>query len=76
MVKIVDAPNYLNTQYPEYDDEGGVSYSGCAPTVAAMYFAYLKNNGYTILGENRNLPVNYFDAVQSVNSFILHIGYT
>lgn len=72
--RITDVPNYLNLQFPETNDDGTITYSGCVPTTAAMYFAYLSNNGYSSLNDNRYLPLNFYDAESSINSFILYLG--
>ncbi len=72
--RITDAPNYLNLQFPETLEDGTISYSGCVPTTAAMYFSYLSHNGYSSLGDGRYLPINFHDSESTINSFILYLG--
>lgn len=64
-VKINDVPNYMNTMY---------NGNGCVPTTAAMYFAYLEDNGYSTICGGRNLPVSHTDNTSLVNSYITYLG--
>ena len=69
--KILNVPNYKNTLV---FGQGVTNPNGCTPTAAAMYYAYLEDNGYTNFTCGRNLPVNYYDHVQSINEFIEFLG--
>lgn len=69
-IKIKDVPNYLNNQYI---DEDGYA-SGCTPTVAAMFFAYLEDNGYINLTNNKDLPLFTYEDETKVNNFIKYVG--
>lgn len=62
---LLNVPNYMNTVY---------NGNGCAPTSAAIYFAYLEDNGYSILANYRDLPVSHTDDKEKVNNFIEYIG--
>lgn len=64
-VKLLNVPNYMNTQY---------CHKGCTPTTAAMYFAYLEDNGYGILTDYRYLPIKHTDDVDKVNNYIRYLG--
>lgn len=70
-IKILNVPNYKNTLY---FGTGSSIPNGCTPTAAAMYCAYLEDNGYTNFTCGRNLPVDYYDNVQSINEFIEFLG--
>lgn len=63
--KIQDVPNYMNTQFNN---------NGCSPTTAAMYFAYLEDNGYAQLAGYRNLPLKHTSDRSKVDSFIKYVG--
>lgn len=62
---LLNVPNYMNTMYDGY---------GCIPTSIAIYFAYLEDNGYSILANYNNLPVSHSEDIEKVNSFIKYIG--
>ena len=64
-VRILNVPNYMNTQF---------SNSGCSPTTAAMYFAYLEDNGYPIFTTYQNLPIMHTENTSMVNTFIYNLG--
>lgn len=64
-VKLLNVPNYMNTQFNNM---------GCCPTSAAMFFAYLEDNGYSYLANNLDLPVSHTDDTSLVNNFIYYLG--
>lgn len=69
--KLTNVPNYKNTLFFGFSS---TIPNGCTPTTASMYFAYLEDNGYSNFTCGRNLPVNYYDNVQSINEFIEFLG--
>lgn len=69
--KITNVPNYKNTLF---FGTGVTNPNGCTPTTAAMYYSYLEDNGYSNFTCGRNLPINYYDNVQSINEFIEFLG--
>lgn len=58
-------PNYINSLY---------NHEGCAPTSAAMYFAYLSNNGYENMTDNIIYPLKHNDNKILVEKLIKKIG--
>ena len=66
-LKLLNVSNYMNTQYWYCN-------MGCVPTTAAMYFAYLEDNGYGTLTDYRNLPLKHTDNASAVENYINYLG--
>lgn len=65
--KILNVPNYMNSEFNN---------QGCVPTTAAMYYAYLEDNGYNIINPStyKNLPLKHTDDSSKVSGFINYLG--
>lgn len=63
--ELKDAPFYMNTLFNGY---------GCVPTAAAMYLAYLSNNGYEDLVGGQVFPLKHTDDEELVENLIYHLG--